>query len=70
MKIVAGLLVAAVVLGLRIWGARRRPQEYERRRVERTLPFHRRPATVRTLLAIAVALLAAIAYVSYTNLTD
>lgn len=70
MKIVIALLVAAAVIGLRIWGAQRRTEEYERRRAERALPLQRRPATVRTLLAIAVALLAATAYVSYTNVTD
>ena len=70
MKIVALIIVVAVLMGLRMWGATRRREQFERASRFRRLPFQRRPGAVRFLLVVAVTILVVAAYVSFNGVTS
>lgn len=70
MKIVGLVIIGAALLGLRVWGANRRQAQFERATAFRRLPLQRRPATVRFLLAAAVAILVVAAFLSFNGATS
>jgi hypothetical protein len=67
MKLVVLAAVGAALLGVRVWGAHRRGELFERARRSRRLPFRQRPAAVKFLVATAVVILVAAAYLSFNG---
>jgi len=70
MKIVVLLVIGAALVGLRMWGANRRREQFERATRFRRLPLQRRPAPVRFLLVAAVVILVVVAFFSFNGATS
>jgi hypothetical protein len=67
MKLVVLAAVGAALLGVRVWGAHRRGELFGRDTRSGRLPFQRRPAAVKWLVAAAVVILVAAAYLSFNG---
>lgn len=70
MKIVALIVIGTALVGLRMWGANRRREQFERATRFRRLPWQRRPGAARFLLAVAVTILVVAAYLSFDGVTS
>ena len=70
MKIVALIVIGTALVGLRMWGANRRQEQFERATRFRRLPWQRRPGAARFLLVVAVAILVVVAYLLFDGVTS
>ena len=70
MKIAVLLVVGDALVGLRMWGAIRRREQFERATRLRRLPLQRRPTLVRFLLMAAIVVLVVVAILSFNGATS
>jgi hypothetical protein len=67
MKLVVLAAVGTALVGVRVWGVHRRGELFERATRSTRLPFQRRPAAVKFLVAAAVVILVTAAYLSFNG---